>query len=666
MNSKVSCDFFVDTTGYDAVEENRAQRFTDSVVDELCSIRKQRGLTQQDIADATGIKRANIARIEGKHHAPSIDSLMRYAECLGLKLKFGIEKEGAAYAVNAGTVGIGIQSFAELREQNIFYIDKTPFIKEWWESGDHTTLITRPRRFGKTLNMSMLETFFSVKYAGRSDLFEGLSIWEEEKYRKLQGTYPVISLSFANVKDSDYETVSYRIRQIISDLYEEHDYLLQSEKLSELQKKYMERVMDNLTEEDAPMAINRLSKLLSRHFGSNVLILLDEYDTPMHEAYVHGFWPELSNFTRAFFYCTFKTNPYLKKAIMTGITRVGKESFFSDLNHLQVVTVTSEKYTTAFGFTPMEVFWSLLKVGKENEMEDVKWWYDGFVFGETTEIYNPWSILNFLQKGKLAPYWTNTSSNELASKLIREGGVRIKDTFERLLQGEAVLCRIDEQLIFESLAGSEAAVLSLFLASGYIKSIWCEPMDGRDLPGGPERKLVLTNNEVKITFRNIIHNWFREAQDDYPEFIQALLSGDLDQMNTHMSRLTIQLFSYFDTGNSPFGPEPERFYHGFVLGLLVELEHRYIITSNRESGFGRYDVMLEPKNQEDAAIILEFKVHRPEQEADLKATVAAALKQIEEKQYAQGLIAKGIAPERIRSYGFAFEGKTVLIGEKSW
>ena len=665
MDSKISCDYFVNATGYDAIEENRAQCLTDNVVDELCNIRRQRGLTQQDIADATGIKRANVARIEGKHHAPSLDSLMRYAECLGLKLKLGIQKEDAAMAVRAGTVGIGVQSFPDLREQNLFYIDKTGFIKEWWESGAHTTLIARPRRFGKTLNMSMLESFFSVKYAGRGDLFEGLLIWEEEKYQKLQGTYPVISLSFANVKDNDYKTVSFRIRQIISNLYEEYAYLLQSDKLSEAEKAYFERVVYNLTEEEAPMAINRLSKFLSSHFGKKVLIFLDEYDTPMHEAYVRDFWPELADFTRVFFNCTFKTNPYLKKAIMTGITRVSKESFFSDLNHLNVVTVTSEQYTTAFGFTPLEVFWSLLKFGKENEMENVKRWYDGFLFGEATELYNPWSILNFLQKGKLETYWTNTSSNELASKLVREGGVRMKDTFERLLKGEEIVCRLDEQINFEQLSGNDAAVLSLFLASGYIKSIWCEPLDGRESIGGPERKLVLTNYEVKRTFRNMVHSWFEPAQEDYPAFINALLSGDLEQMNYHMSRLTMQLFSYFDTGKGLFGAEPERFYHGFMLGLLVELEHRYIITSNRESGFGRYDVVLEPRNPEDTAILLEFKVHQQEKEADLMATVTAALKQIEEKQYEQGLLAKGIDPEHIRSYGFAFEGKKVLIGEKT-
>ncbi len=663
METKVFCDYFVDVTGYDAMEEKRAQRLTDKVVDELCSIRRQRGLTQQDIADATGIKRANIARIEGKHHAPSIDSLMRYSECLGLKLSLDLQKEDAAITVREGAVGIGVQSFPDLREQNLFYIDKTHFIKDWWESGAHTTLITRPRRFGKTLNMSMLEAFFSVKYADRSDLFEGLFIWEKEQYRKLQGTYPVINLSFANVKDGNYKSMSFRICQIISNLYEEHNYLLQSENLSASEKTYFERVLNNLTEEEAPMSLNRLCKFLCCHFGKKVLLFLDEYDTPMHEAYVHGFWQELAGFTRVFFNCTFKTNSYLQRAIMTGITRVGKESFFSDLNHLQVVTVTSVQYADAFGFTPMEVFWALLKAGKENDMEKVKWWYDGFVFGGQ-EMYNPWSILNFLIEGKCQPYWINTSSNELASKLIREGAQELKVQFERLLCGAPVYCRIDEQVAFQQLSGSTGAVLSLLLASGYVKSFWMEETDGNEHPDGPLRELSLTNNEVKLAFHRMVRTWFEPAQEDYPAFLKALMSGDLEQMNFHMNRLTMQLFSYFDTGRGITGAEPERFYHGFVLGLLVELENKYVVSSNRESGFGRYDVVLEPKCPEDAAIILEFKVHDVKKEANLQTTVETALRQIEEKQYANGLIAKGVAPERIRCYGFAFDGKKVLIGEK--
>ena len=408
------------------------------------------------------------------------------------------------------TIGIGIQDFAKIRERNYFYIDKTSFIKEWWESGDDVTLITRPRRFGKTINMSMVEQFFSVDYAERGDLFEGLSIWEEEKYRQLQGTYPVISLSFANIKDNNYESTREKICQILTNLYIKHSYLRDSEVLTNSDRMYFDRVLSwNMSDSDASFAIHQLSDYMQRYYGKKVIILLDEYDTPMQEAYVYGFWEEMIAFTRGLFNSTFKTNPYMARAIMTRITwykvdapsslgskrprqvsEVGFptrlestspssqcQSVFSDLNNLKVVTTTSNEYATSFGFTE-EVFAGLDECGFGNEKEEVKRWYDGF-----------------------------------------------------------------------------------------------------------------------------------------------------------------------------------------VLGLLVDLQKQYIVTSNRESGFGRYDVMLEPKNpQKDVAVIMEFKVYNKRRENSLEDTLAAALAQIEEKQYEADLISKGIPKEQIRKYGFAFEGKNVLIG----
>ena len=308
-------------------------------------------------------------------------------------------------------ISIGKQNFADMRENNYFLIDKTDFIREWWNYGDEVTLITRPRRFGKTLNMSMLDCFFSNRYANRSDLFEGLSVWEDERYRQIQGTYPVISLSFANVKENNYETTCYRIRQLLMKLYENNSFLCQCDKLSNAEKKYFERMASDMNEKDAPMALYQLSDYLSRYYGRKVIILLDEYDTPMQEAYVHGFWNEFTSFIRSLFNSTFKTNPYLERAVMTGITRVSKESMFSDLNNLKVITTTSEKYSTYFGFTEEEVFDSLDRFGLSDRKEDVKKWYDGFTFGSHKDIYNPWSITNFLEERNLKPYWASTSSN---------------------------------------------------------------------------------------------------------------------------------------------------------------------------------------------------------------------------------------------------------------
>ena len=561
----------------------------------------------------------------------------------------------------AKTIGIGIQNFEEIRTNDCFYIDKTELVKEWWESCDSTTLITRPRRFGKTLNMSMLETFFSVDYADRGDLFEGLFIWEEEKYRKLQGTYPVISLSFANVKENTFEGAKRGIYQILISLYEKFDFLMEEGLLKGTEAEYFNSVNMRMDEQTAAQAIHKLCKFLHDYYGKKVIVLLDEYDTPMQEAYVHGYWDKLVSFTRSMFNSTFKTNPNLDRGIMTGITRVSRESIFSDLNHLKVVTTTSDEYATAFGFTEEEVFTALEDFGLAAEKENVKFWYDGFVFGGYRDIYNPWSILNFLDTGKYITYWANTSANSLVGKLIREGNRKIKNSFEKLLRGEKIWCAIDEQIVYNRLGDNEEAVWSLLAASGYLKIL---SYDREELIGDEDvmYELELTNYEVKRMFRSLVRDWFKTAKADYNDFIEALLDGNLKAMNAYMSRVILQTFSYFDTGKGPLGDEPERFYHGFVLGLLVDLGGKYVITSNRESGLGRYDVMLEPKNKEDNAYILEFKTYDKDDEEGLQDTVQAALEQIEEKQYEAALIAKGIPAERIRKYGFAFEGKKVLIG----
>ena len=561
------------------------------------------------------------------------------------------------------TVGIGIQSFEKVRENQYFYIDKTSFIKEWWESGDDVTLITRPRRFGKTLNISMTEEFFSVDYAGRGDLFEGLSIWEEEKYRKLQGTYPVISLSFASVKERNYPAVKSRICQLITDLYIKYSFIRKCEWMTEADKDFFDSVSTDMPEVVATIAIYKLSGYLYRYYGKKVIILLDEYDTPMQEAYVDGFWNELVGFIRSMFNSTFKTNPWLERSIMTGITRVSKESIFSDLNNLKVVTTTSDEYAESFGFTEKELFDALDEYGLSEKKQDVKRWYDGFIFSSHKDIYNPWSILNYLDTGKLSTYWANTSSNSLVGKLLREGNRGIKEKFEALLQGEVVRTSIDEQIVYNQLDNDETAVWSLLLASGYLKVLSYEREEFLEYGEEAEYELTLTNYEVKRMFYNMVRGWFRDSRADYNDFVKALLLGDKKAMNAYMNRVALNTFSYFDTGNRPSGEEPERFYRGFVLGLIVDLQNRYVITSNRESGFGRYDVMLEPKNpQMDDAIILEFKVHDPDDEETLKDTVKEALEQIERKQYAVQLVSRGIPREHIRSYGFAFQGKRVLIG----
>lgn len=560
------------------------------------------------------------------------------------------------------TISIGKQDFASLREHNCFYIDKTDFIKEWWNSQDDVTLITRPRRFGKTLNMSMVECFFSVKYAKRLDLFEGLSIEKNAGLRKLQGTYPVLFLSFAAVKTNTYENARRQICSLIASLYDENMYLLNGDTLNEREKKRFQAVTPEMNDADAVMALQNLCLFLSKYYGKKVIVLLDEYDTPLQESYAYGYWRELTVFTRSLFNATFKTNPYLERAIMTGITRVSKESIFSDLNNLEVITTTSEKYATSFGFTESEVFTALDEAGMSEQCDVVKKWYDGFVFGGKKDIYNPWSITNFLDKRKIDIYWANTSSNSLIGHLIQRGNSAIKEAMEDLLSGKELVTEIDEQIVFDQLDDNMTAIWSLLLSSGYLK-INQAPKDAA--ASNQNYHLSLTNHEVDVMFRRMIDGWFKKYTPNYNAFVKALLADDVRAMNHYINRIALETFSFFDTGKVPSASsEPERFYHGFVLGLMVDLQDNYHITSNRESGFGRYDIMLEPVEigQSDA-IILEFKVIDPESEADLNETVKNALEQIRHKQYDAQLLARGFRADQIRAYGFAFQGKQVLIGK---
>lgn len=558
-------------------------------------------------------------------------------------------------------IGIGKQSFEDIIQSNCFYIDKTSLIKEWWESEDDITLITRPRRFGKTLNMDMLKCFFSNQYQDKGYLFEGLNIWKEEKYQQLQGTYPVIYLSFADVKQTNYKDAVLKIKKIITDVYQQYIELARWEGLTEVQIRQFQSVDPYMDDVTAQCALKDLSGYLYRYYEKKVIILLDEFDTPMQEAYIHGYWNEFTAFIRSLFNAAFKTNPYLNRAMMTGITRVSKESIFSDLNNLKVVTTTSEEYATCFGFTQEEVFAALEEFQLADQKDAVKQWYDGFTFGSQQDIYNPWSITNYLKEKKFLAYWASTSSNGLVNRLIQISQPDVKESMEELLNEREIVLNFDEQIVFDQLETKENAIWSLMVASGYLK---IDKIEYRGILYVPWYHLKITNLETLGMFSEMFAGWFQNTRSNYNAFIKAMLCGNIKEMNAYMNEVALATFSSFDTGSHPSGrTQPERFYHGFVLGLLVELRDQYEVRSNRESGYGRYDVMLIPRQKNQLAFVLEFKVYDAQEELKLEDTVQSALAQIEEKDYDTELVERGISKLQIRHYGFAFEGKKVLIGE---
>lgn len=553
-------------------------------------------------------------------------------------------------------INIGAQGFEDIRSHGDFYVDKSLFIKEWWENRDTVTLITRPRRFGKTLNMQMLECFFSDRYAGRGEeLFGGLDIWKEEKYRKLQGTYPVIFLSFANIKKKTYADARESVIAVIENLFQSFRDQWADDPEEKKERYGFMKLNPDASDTRISDSLHELSAYLEFRYRKKCLIFLDEYDTPLQEAYINGYWDDMSALIRDLFNSTFKTNPAMERAVMTGITRISKESIFSGLNNPNVITTTSRQYETAFGFTEQEVFTALDEYNLSNMKDEVKAWYDGFTFGDTPDIYNPWSIVNFLKKKEFQPYWANSSNNSLINRQLRLSNADIKHQMEILMNGKCIQTRLDEEIVFSQLDNNPKAIWSLFLAGGYLKVIRRE-FDGNYF----NYTLLLTNKEVRLMFEQIIAGWFAESNSSNNNFINAMIRGDVESMNDYMSDIVESTFSSFDSGDRPSRKAPERFYHGFVLGIIVSEQNRYTVRSNRESGYGRYDICMYPENIDLPGIVIEFKVlNKNAGEESLSDTADRALKQIADRDYASDLRSEGV--KKIYGYGFAFEGKKVLI-----
>lgn len=568
-------------------------------------------------------------------------------------------------------VAIGAQDFGDMIRQNCFLVDKSGFIKEWWENGDAITLITRPRRFGKTLNMSMLDYFFSIEHREDAALFEGLKIWEEQKYHKLQGSFPVITLSFTDVKQMTFPATYVSICYRLFLLYKTHYYLLDGDRLTDDLKRRFKEVQQALymdysqkcmeRREIVENALRVLCQILMVYYGQRVILLLDEYDTPLQEAWLDGYSEEMSQFIHGIFRSVFKANPYLERAILTGITCIPNDGIFSDLNSFTVITTTSDKYATCFGFTEREVFDAMDEMGL-NEVEEVKRWYDGFTFGNTDNIYNPWSITCYLKSGQPAIYWANSSGNAMVSKLLREGSTNIKKKFETLLTGKTIATPMEERIVFSRTRSGEDNVWSMLVASGYLRMV-----SRTDDPQAESIQtcceLAITNGETLQMFHEMVRGWFWNAKGSYNDFVKAMFAGDLRNMNICMNQVVLECFSYFDPKKNPVDDATERFYHSFVMGLLVQTYKRYELKTYHDSGRNRYDVIFLPLQNSDYGYIYEFKIFDEKEENSAEDTVEAALAQIEEKGYETELMNWGVPGERIRKYGVAFVGKRVLIGQ---
>ena len=560
---------------------------------------------------------------------------------------------------------IGNSNFREVIEDNYFYVDKSLLIQEVLDSGSKISLITRPRRFGKTINLSMLKCWFEV-YQGHqiqreaglqpTELFHHLKIWQlGEEYTKHCGKYPVIYLTFKDVKESNWENCFEKLQDILIIEYQRHKYLLESSSLDEEDKLYFQRILNySPRASDYKQSLKNLSKFLHLHYGEKVVVLIDEYDTPVHEAYYKKYYDLMIDFYRTFLGAGLKDNEHLEKSVITGILRISKESIFSDLNNFSVYTVLNQKYADKFGFTQEEVTAALDYYQLTDKQEGVKTWYNGYVFGNQTDIYNPWSILNFLEHHSegLKPHWVNTSSNLIIRDLLSRADSESKKDMESLLKRETIEKEVQVDTVFSEIENGGNTLWSFLLFSGYLKVVR-QRVDGKRVYS----QLLIPNLEIEYLYERFISGWLTDNLQSYElkELLNSLLTGNVDNLQFLLQKFILNSFSYLD----PTGKEPERVYHAFILGLLLHLSDSHSVKSNRESGFGRYDIMLIPKRQNGVGVVIEFKLVYPHLKETLAIAAEKALGQIEDNRYEEEL--KSMGASAVLKYGMAFEGKEVLV-----
>ena len=549
-------------------------------------------------------------------------------------------------------IGIGISDFKMLRVRDNYYIDKTMFIKDIIDNQSGVILITRPRRFGKTLNMSMLRYYFDCRQKDSRKLFEGLKIMsQDEKYTSKLGNYPVIYLTLKDMNGSTFDEALIQLKTELLELYIDHAYLLKSEKLLDIEKERFNNILNFRADKiEIQKALYFLSRLLYKEYERPAILLIDEYDVPIQSAYVEGYYEEAIKFLKTFYGTTFKDNPYLEKTVLTGVSRVAKESIFSGANNFDVFTVLDNEFADDFGITKEEMDKVIEDFKVEDDKEEIKKWYDGYKIGDKEGIYNPWSILNYLTRKELRAYWVNTSSNDII-KLILKKSSTVKDKIERLLRGEAIEVKIDLETVIVGIENNEDNIWGLMLGTGYLKVV-----EVVDLPN-KIYKVTLPNYEIKHLFEEIIDNWFRNKVigNDLQSILKDLITLNLKEYEKKFEKLVVEMFSYMDVGENT----AENFYHAFVLGMLVGLKDTYYVNSNRESGMGRYDIMLEPKDKNGNSFIMEFKVLEDKEEKTIEETIENAKKQIEEKGYESNLRERGF--KNITKMVYAFKGKEVRM-----
>ena len=549
-------------------------------------------------------------------------------------------------------IGLGQSDFRALRIRKNYYIDKTMYIKDIIDNRSKVILVTRPRRFGKTLNMSMLRYYFDCSQKDNKELFEGLKIMEQgEEYTSKLGYYPCIYLTLKDVNEDTYEKMILNMKTAMLNTYKEHMCLLDSDKIYPFEKEKINNILyfreDEVTLKNS---VKDLSEYLSRYYDKPVMLFLDEYDVPLQTAYVEGYYEEAVKFFKTFYGTTFKDNQYLQKTVLTGVSRVAKESIFSGANNFDVYTVLDDEFSDDFGITEKEMDKITEDFEVQDEKEEIKKWYDGYIIGHTEGIYNPWSILNYLKNKELKPYWVNTSSNDLI-KLILKNSATVKEKIEQLLRDEEIEVPINLETVIVGIEQNEENIWGLLLGTGYLKVTGVV-----DLAMGVY-KVKIPNYEIKFLFQNIIRDWFNDKVigNNLNTILKDLVTLKLDEFEQKFKVLVRQMFSFMDVGENT----AENFYHAFVLGMLVGLKDSYYVNSNRESGYGRYDIMLEPKDKNGNSFIMEFKVYREEKEKDINDTIESAKKQIEERKYEENLQEKGF--KNITKMVFAFKGKEVKM-----